>query len=322
MKIPAHVLLFILCAVLFAAPLYAQQRKGGGEGGGPPGGGRHGPGREMIPFTDYDDRPFDITVEKLPRCYSGHNPKLLYNNIGEKGGSNIKSKAVTAEQYPGRIMQGDARPLRGTPGLNSTYAFLFKPTESFYNVPEQTLHVYCVISIISENKRDDETKRGFRVKYEPQKDNRYTYTDASGKKIEGEETKFRDYNVVFDNFREFPVERSILPSVKRTVEKEAKKGSAVGNVDEGLKRDIIIGNFKLPKEAAEGLTEMMRVLIVCNLVEPYITSDTVDIRGTPENPRTYFARHEYLHVHLLEIWFYDYETGRVFIKIRPNKSPA
>ena len=66
------------------------------------------------------------------------------------------------------------------------------------------------------------------------------------------------------------------------------------------------------------LERNLRLLVVCRLIEPYATSETVEVKGTPESPGEYLAEHKYLHVRILELWLYDAYTGKVFAKIGPS----
>ena len=189
-----------------------------------------------------------------------------------------------------------------------------KPAETLYHSRERTLEAYCEISPVLADGKVDESRRGFRVVYAPQVDNRFTYTDAKGAKIEFEELKFREDTVAFQNFRDFPVETAVLPSMRR-----AGKGSAGHGRENGPAREMIIGSFKVEPKAAEQLLESTRLLILCKLTDPFATSETVQLQGTPEKPREYLALHEYLQVRLLELWFYDVVTGRILVKIRPGE---
>jgi hypothetical protein len=200
----------------------------------------------------------------------------------------------------------------GTLKADSIYAFQVKPADISYHKREQMMRVYCQLWTILAKGTADKTKNGFRVDYIPQVDNSYAYTAADGKKIEIEEVKFREYTVAFENLREFPIEKSSLPA------KQAKEKPAT-SLDDALKGETIVADFPAAKAEAGELERNIRLLVLCNLAAPYVTSETVHKEGTPEKPGEYLAQHQYLHVRLLELWFYDASTGKVFMKIGPGQ---
>jgi hypothetical protein len=81
---------------------------------------------------------------------------------------------------------------------------------------------------------------------------------------------------------------------------------------------MIVANLKIQPAETDQLRVSTRVLIVCNLVSPYVTSDTIQRKGTLGKPGEYLAQHGYLHIRLLELWFYDVVTGKVLMKVVPQ----
>jgi hypothetical protein len=274
--------------------LYAQQR-GGRRGGQPRSGAAGPPGaapRTLLP-PEFDNRPFDITLQQLPPQYLGCDAELVYTRIknGKESSKRGDLEAVREDQR--MTEQGPPLPAARTLDLQSTYAFRFNPEERLYNAQDKILQVYCPFSTVLENGKEDGTKRGLSVKYQPRVDNKLIVTNAQGAKVEFEELKFREYFVTFANFKEFPVEKS--------------------------QSESIIGKIHvMPADAAQ-LKESIAVLLVCTLVDPYIASESVQQKPTPEKPRDYFAQYYYLDVHLLELWFYDFNTGKVLLKMKAGE---
>jgi hypothetical protein len=268
----------------------------------------------MLPSPEFDRTPFDITRKRLPPVYIGHNVELVYNSVRNmpperRGGQD------TAAEHPRGSGSEDDPPVLAALKLGSVYAFQVKPAEILYHSREHTLEAYCELSAVLANGRDDGTRRGFRVVYAPQVDNRFTYTDAKGARIDFEELKFRETTVAFQNFRDFPVETAVLPSLRR-----AGKGIAGRGEENGLAREMIVGSFEIDPKAAAQLVESTRLLVLCNLADPFASLETIHLQGTSEKPREYLAVHEYLQVRLLELWFYDVVTGKIFMKIRPGQA--
>ena len=246
--------------------------------------------RESTVPLEFDSRPFDVSAGRLPAFYMGAEAGVLYNRMrnGEKA---------------------------------EIYAFRLDAVERSYDAEKHEAQVFCDLSAVLENGKEDEDRRGFRVKYQPQMDNRYTGNDADGARIEIEEVKFKEYAVAFTNFMEFPVERLIPPAARRALEKESKNGTPAQGIDERLKREVIVGRVPLAPKAARHLDETVMVLAVCGLVEPYVSSEVVWQKSTSERLREYMGQYYYLHARLLELWFYDFETGNVFLKMRPDGAP-
>jgi hypothetical protein len=262
---------------------------------------------KFVPL-EYDTLPFDITREQLPHAYGGHNAQVIYNSV-----QNSMAKGARAGEAggQGQGMTGlpAALPLTEVLKAGSIYAFQVKPADISYSKREQMMRVYCQLWTVLAGGTADKVKSGFRIDYIPQVDNRYVTTAADGTKIEIEEVKFREYTVAFENLGEFPVEKSSLPA-------KQVKDKPVISLDDALKGETIVAGIPAAK-AEEGRQERnIRLLVVCNLVEPYVTSETMNKKGTPEKPGEYLAQHRYLQVRLLELWFYDASTGEVFTKIR------
>lgn len=303
MKNRALALLFVASCIIFCSGvLYAQQR--GGNRGNQPGTASPGFINERFVPTEFDKTPFDMTVNNLPPAYIGHDPRTVYDAL------NNTKEDILAGDYP---LTASLRP-------RSIYAFQVRPSEIFYDSRERTLKVYVELKTILANEAENRTKRGFMVWYEPQMDSRFTYTNARGKKIEIEQIGFREYTIAFGYPAAFPIERVVLPGIGESMEKKSGKGNLEANLYDTLKQEVIPASFNnVPSSAVVQLRESTRLLVLCNLIPPYTASMTVRRKGTLEKPGEYRAEHVYLHVRLLELWFYDVVTGKVMMKMKPAK---
>jgi len=285
--------------------LFAQRRggtRGRSQGAAP------GSAMEKLVPIEYDKGPFDTTLERLPRAYGGHNIQMVYDSIQNSAPKDGGSEAGG----PDRGMTGP--PSRFSPKW--IYAFQVKPTEISYDKHEQMMQVHCDLWTVLAEGTADKGKSGFRIDYVPQVDNKYAYSTADGKKIEIEELKFREYTLAFGNLGEFPVEKNIFPDVGQL------KDKFESSPDDGLKIGTIVARVPAAKGEADEFERNIRLLVVCNLAKPYVTSETIHLKATPEKPREYLAQHKYLHVRLLELWFYDAYNGKVLMKIRSGRGPA
>jgi hypothetical protein len=291
MKNRTLALFVALCIIFCNGALYAQH-KGGNRGG------RSVPSFAGDGFisTDFDKTPFDITSINLPPGYIGHDPLIVYDIL-----NSVKENASTGDQHFG-----------------GTYAFQVKPVEIFYDSRKHTLKVYVQLMTILTDEAENRTKRGFLVRYEPQMDNKYTYTDARGKKIEIEEVKFRKYAIAFEYPATFPIERVVIPSIAESMKNKFGKGNLETTLNDTLKQEVVIANFNVPSSEAAQLKESTRLLVLCNLIPPYTASTILYRKGTTDKPGEYHAAHAYLYVRLLELWFYDVITGKVMMKMKPT----
>ncbi len=310
LKIPPVVLVFFICCAFFIGSCSSRPGKGGPDGRPGPGG-PDWPGKNFI-STVFDTKPFNMSVDKLGPMYTGHDPELLYNNIRLRKESGAKDAHETDEQYRERIGREISRHLMGTLDFDSTYAFRITPKEVLYNVKDQVMQVRCPLSFVFEGGRREGTKKAFTVKYRPQLDNRYTITDSRGSRIEVEEIKFLEHAVVLTNAGDFPIERVALPDTGG----DTKTKNAGGGVkDEKSNREAITGTIKMAPEDAKRFEGGIMALLVCKLAAPYTSYEEIRRGPTAEKPGVYLASYHYLHIRLLEIWFYDVMSGKVFKKM-------
>jgi hypothetical protein len=285
-------LAFLLCA---ADPLRAQQREGGPRAGGPT------PFLEPIVPMEYDSGPFDLAAERLPRAYGGHNIQRVYQSV-------MDSMAKTArEQGNGRERRTD--PLERTQEANGVYAFPVRPAEVTYDKHGGKMEISCQLWSVLAGGAADQAKSGFRVAYIPRVDHTYTYAGPDGKNVEVEEVKFREYTIAFANLDAFPLD----------LRPEKTKGAPIRDPDESLRSGTIKAGTPAEKKEIGELERNLRLLVVCRLTGPYATSETQEVKGTPESPGEYLAEHKYLHVRILGLWLYDAYTGKIFEKIGPSR---
>ena len=314
LKMQIVITVLLVCSMVFTVSC-----SGPGKTGlkGRPGPG--GPGNSFI-STVFDTRPFNMNVDKLEPMYTGHNPELLYNNILKRKENNTKDPNETQEQHDARIGREISLPLMGALDFDSTYAFRITPKEVRYNEKDRVMSVRCLLSPVFEKGGRGKGKKSFMVRYRPQLDNRYTITGSGGAKIEVEEIKFLEYAVVPANIGDFPIEKAALPDARQHVK---EKNSLPVAANSGPDREAITGTISMAPEDAKRFEGGIMALLVCKLAEPYVSYEEIRRTPTPEKPGVYLARYHYLHIGLLEIWFYDVMSGKVFKKMAAGtKNPS
>ena len=133
------------------------------------------------------------------------------------------------------------------------------------------------------------------------------------KRSRSKSLKFREYTVAFENLSDFPVQKEPL------AEAEQEKGKSLSSLDDALMVSSIVFGAPAGKKEAEQLQRNVRLLVLCAPVEPYVTSETVQVKPTAEKPGEYLAQHRYVHVRLLQLWVYDAYSGRILKKIGPSE---
>ena len=256
---------------------------------------------EPIVPMEYDSGPFDLFAERLPRAYGGHNIQRVYQSVMDSIVKTARARAA------GRQRMTD--PLERTQDANGVYAFQVRPMEVTYDKHEGKMEISCQLWSVLAGGTADRAKSGFRIAYIPRVDHTYTYAGPDGKNVEVEVVKFREYTIAFANLDAFPVERR----------PEKTEGTSVRGLDASLRSGTIKAGTSAEKREMNELERNLRLLVVCRLTEPYATSETQEVKGTPESPGEYLAEHKYLHVRILELWLYDAYTGKIFAKIGPSK---
>ena len=307
------VLLFIFSTDSLHAQQRGRGRSGppGGMGGAGPGG---GPPRMMLP-PEFDNKPFDNTVAQLPPQYLGCDPELVYTRIRNGIESSRRGEIAAISKPQDRSERSPLLPVPPSLDLQSIYAFRVNYPERHYDSRYMTLKVYCSFSTVLKDGKEDASRKALRVKYIPRVDNRHIGTNDSGQKVEFEELKFREYLIAFSNYGELPVEKVELPSAIEPAEKKNAKAASSAGATEILKVEAVVGSLFVPPAEAPQVEERVAVLAVCKLVNPYVTSATVQQLPTPEKPRDYLAQYYYLDVRLMELWFYNFDTGKVLLKV-------
>lgn len=230
----------------------------------------------------YTSTPLDRTAETLPARYEGHDAEGIYNAI-----SPLKEKAIPATTVSGALKPQDgifalAVDLEGSTNLVRGY-----------NKPERRLEIRYVMTgnHVTEGwnwepNADPQTTDYYRYKYLPLKD--YTI-----KKQAADVWKY-EYMVTFPNLYDF---------YPRTVDDDA-----------GFVAQLPMAQDDAIKLLA---SESLRMLAVCRLAAPWHAQSSTFWKATDSAPYDFMLKKRYLYADLLEVWFYDYHSGKVLAKIKP-----
>lgn len=90
---------------------------------------------------NYDTRPFDPGVKRLPANYQGIDPVVLYTKLMARRKVAQKDEFETTEQFRLRIQKEASAPLLGTITVDSIMAFRANGIEARYNADQEMMDV-------------------------------------------------------------------------------------------------------------------------------------------------------------------------------------
>lgn len=239
--------------------------------------------RSPVAAPGYTSAPLDRAAETLPARYEGHDAEAMYNTI-----SQLKENAIPATPVSGTLKPQDGIFALAV-DLEGSAANLVRG----YNKLERRLEIRYVMTgnQVTEGwnwdpTADPQTTDYYRYKYLPLKD--YTV-----KKQAADVWKF-EYMVTFPNLYDF---------YPRTVDDDA-----------GFVAQVPIAQEDAIKLLA---SDSLRMLAVCRLAPPWHTQSSTFWKATDSAPYDFMLKKRYLYAELLEVWFYDYHSGRVLAKVKP-----
>lgn len=255
----------------------------------------------------YSTHPFDPSVSSLPPNFRGHDAAALYKRLAAKNQISAKGEFEATESYLRRVQAEAAMPLLGSLTRNSVFAFVIgqsegKPgkLESGYDADLHVLHVYAEPKVAFDNsearsprpqplKLPKEVGRSLSWANTVTERSFYTGSNAFGAKVRVERSVHVFMAIAFRNYLHF--------------------ASLRGFIDLNL-------------DVAEAIRAKrnLKMLLVCRLAPPYVMTATGYFE--PKNDDPYEETYYYysLNTELLEIWFFDSVTGRVYAKEKPTPS--
>ena len=233
--------------------------------------------------SSYTSAAFDRAADMLPTRYAGHDAEALYTAI-----SQLDEKAVATTKLSGKLKAQDGVFAFGI-DLEGSGNNLVRG----YNKAERRLEIRYIMTgnQVTEGwswspNVDPQTTDYYRYKYLPLKD--YTV-----EKRPGDMWKY-EYMVTFANLYDF---------YPRIVDDEA-----------GFVAQIPMASDDAIKQLA---SDSLRMLAICRLTPPWHTQSGTFWKATDSAPYDFTLKKRYLYADLLEVWFYDYHSGKVLAKIKP-----
>jgi len=239
--------------------------------------------RQSVAAPIYSPAAFDRNADALPAHFEGHDAESMYTAISQLKENAVAATAVTGKLKPQDDLFAFAVDLEGS--VNNWIRG--------YNKLERRLELRYIMTgnQVTEGwnwnqDADPQTTDYYRYKYLPLKD--YTI-----KKQADDVWKF-EYMVTFANLYDF---------YPRTLDDEAGFVAMMPLAQDDA--------FKLLK------SESLRMLAVCRLVPPWHAQSSTFWKATDTAPYDFMLKKRYLYADLLEVWFYDYHSGKILAKLKP-----
>jgi hypothetical protein len=267
------------------------------------------------------DRPFDVSLERLPAGFNGHDPEVLYKLLTARGVSAAKDEFETIIQYQSRIQSEAARPLFGEVTTDSVFAFPAGRVESLYDADHQTLNVTVKFRKAWEGYGVKTPRMSLAVKNASMGDRDYTGGNAYGAQVRVKELTSTDYDIAFTNYARFPVTQILSDSERKLMEEEEESrrkllqaGVYLPASSDSYGERAFAVELQMDAATAVRAKKNLRMLAVVRLQSPYTITGTLYSKPTFDRPTEYFSKFFYLNTELLELWFYDAATGQVVAK--------
>src|ERR1700682_591520 len=256
----------------------------------------------------YSNTEFDPTASRLPAGFNGHDIQRLLSALEEAESGKKKGEFESTEQWMERLRLAEASPISGTLTRNSTYAFVIGQNYSDFSSGVKIVYdadrAKFDVSTQAEPPiyLSERAKAGgalsLPVWTTGSLGRAYIATNGFGAVREVTEYTSTEYKLIIAN-------NDAMPFIDVPLWKPLGFREIRGEV------------FILPALARE-VKSQIRLVAVCKLAVPYVTSGWLLREATLDNPVSRNIDFKYLNVNLLAIWLYNHETGAVYARIHPS----
>jgi hypothetical protein len=271
-------------ALLFAFNIRAQQRK---------------PQPAKAPIGPaYSQVAFDLSVENLPPNFLGHSVKDFMAAQRAREDEAKKGEFEKSDAHAIRMKALNAKPILGSLTYDTVFAFSLTP-KTQYDADKEALTITYDISQSglprprAEGVAASTAKALVTVDTEIMQNENYTAQNAFGATVTA--TRLHTQSIAL-HILNYPQFKGFMPGYK--------------------------GRFTyrilMPAEEAMTAKKELRVLFICKLASPLRWLDTDSKAATFDMPIDYLDIKSIQDIQLLELWFYDFDNGRVRAKYRPD----
>jgi hypothetical protein len=236
-------------------------------------------------------KPFDLKQENLPVGYIGHSPDTIFNALAEA--ALVKFSFETSKDFNERFKkdgQSQYKPnysaKMGAMTLDAVYAFKAENTVVIPDEKSKIIKAY--FSAFSSGFQGV----GYSFRSEDKQLPSFVGQNAYGAQVSVKAIERSSFELIADNGEKFLSAESIkfLPQIG--------------------------ANFDYTAEASQQAKDI-KALIICKLKEPYGKMREDLVAPTLSSPTQYQIKASAFMTEILEIWFYNPKTGKVFYKQKP-----
>jgi len=246
---------------------------------------------------------FDANVGKLPPRFSGNNVITLFTALSKNYTRYLKSEFETNEVFQNRLLKLEDARVTGKVKYNDTVAFtLLTSFKSSYDADSQTMTVTVPFASIQDSDLSDA------ISYElPPGKGAYTYSSETiyGRAIEVFSTLSKTEKYTGSNA--FGTKVKITGKVYDTFAVAVKSDNDLMKHSESITLTL-----SLPPEKAREAKATGNILLVGNLVHPYIGMGTYHSTATIDDPVEILDRIRYVAMELTDIRYYSIATGEIY----------
>lgn len=276
----------------------------------------------------YDTKPFNANLESLPPNYIGNDIERIFDTLFDRQKSGKKGEYETTEQYRLRLNTEKLLPIIGSLNVESIFAFGLDEIKTEYDADKELLNVSFIPSLVLEDiykkaenwdkfkSYDNENIRSVGIKSNVSTE-KYLGANAFG--VQKEVTKFfsDEYELSITNWKNFIDEKYIKPKVVGdSIDPASRILMEIRSNDPFPYQIPITASLPANVANAQAIRNNLRGLLVCKLVEPYLSTYGSLKEPTIDSPTEHRTQYLYLNVKLLEYWVFNKVSGEVYLKVK------
>jgi len=264
-----------------------------------------GKGTSAKSSTPTTEIPFDSNVEKLPGNFRGNNIITLLSSLAKNASKYYKSEFETNETFQKRLEKLDSTILTGKLRYDSTIAIpLLTSIESTYDADSGTMSVTIPMTSIADSDLQSA------ISYElPPNEGAYQYSSETVGPHAIEIFTTLSKTKKFNSSNAFGVKIKVTAKLYDTIAVALKNDNNIMKYGGNISLSV-----QIPSEKAREAKYAGNILLVGELLHPYIGRGSNHTSATIDSPTETLDLIRYVAMRLDEIWFYSIKSGEIFHK--------
>lgn len=255
--------------------------------------------------------PFDANVDKLPAKFQGNHFFVIYSALIKNYGKYQKSEFETNNTFQERLRKLDAAPLTGKLKYDSTIAFsLLTSIKTSYDADSQNMTV--IVPLTSVHNSDLYNAISYEL---PPGKGIYSHISETVNGNAIEVFTHRSATKKYTGSNAFGMKIKITGNVYDTFAVAVRNDNNLMKHGSSITLNIPISPDKAREAKAAG-----NIVLVGNLLYPYVGNGTSHSSATIDSPIETFDRIRYIAMELTGIWYYNVKNGEVFYKEKINSN--